>query len=428
VKLSDFIREHSDQILATWDEFAATVEHSGKPLDHKALRDHAGQILMAIAADLEQPQSGAQQIAKSRGEAVREEGDVTAAETHADTRIEAGFAIDAMLTEYRALRASVLRLWAESKSKETHAGELEQLMRFNEAVDQAISESVARYTEQVQRYTNLFMGMLGHDIRNPLGTISMSAELLVRSGQLQRKAVDPIINGARRIQGIVELVVDFSRAQSNGVMPITPKPFNLLTIFESVLAETQVRHPNTELVLKAEGELDGEWDEGRVAQLLSNLLENAISYGARGRPVAVKLNGDGSTVTLSVHNFGAVIPLEDRERIFEPRSRGSLADERKAPNGLGLGLYICREITRAHNGTLSVRSTAEDGTTQAARRAARAVSRACSVIAPFRRGADATASRRTAPARCCAQAARTRCPCPRGKPAAPRGRRTSRAR
>jgi signal transduction histidine kinase len=368
MRLSEFIRQHADQILATWDEFASTVTHSGKALDQKALRDHAAQILLAIAADLEQPQSDAQQLAKSRGEAGRgQQAEDTAAETHADTRIVAGFAIDAMLTEYRALRASVLRLWAASKGEETHADELEQLMRFNEAVDQAITESVARYTEQVQRYTNLFMGMLGHDIRNPLGTITMSAELLVRSGQLQRKAAEPIVQGARRIQGIVELIVDFSRAQSNGVMPITPRPSNLRPLFDAVLAETQVRHPSTEFMLLAEGDLQGVWDEGRLAQLLSNLLENAVSYGARGQPVAVTLRGEGAEVLFSVHNTGKVIPAQDRERIFEPRSRGSVLDEQRAPNGLGLGLYICREILRAHNGTLSVRSTAHDGTTFTAR-------------------------------------------------------------
>jgi signal transduction histidine kinase len=368
MRLSDFIREHADQILATWDEFAATVAHEGKELDQKALRDHAGQILLTIAADLEQPQSNAQQIAKSRGEATRDEqADDTAAETHADTRIVAGFAIDAMLTEYRALRASVLRLWAASKGDETHADELQQLMRFNEAIDQAITESVARYTEQVQRYTNLFMGMLGHDIRNPLGTIMMSTEVLARSGQLQRKAFDPIVNSARRIQSIVELIVDFSRAQSNGVMPISPRASNLRPLLDSVLAETQVRHPSIEFIPRAEGDLEGVWDEARLAQLLSNLLENAISYGERDRPVAVTLLGEGPNVTLSVHNFGKVIPAHDRERIFEPRSRGSLLDEQKAPRGLGLGLYICREIMRAHNGTLSVRSTQQDGTTFVAR-------------------------------------------------------------
>ena len=368
MRLSDFIRQHAGQILATWDEFAATVVHSGKALDQKALRDHAGQILLAIAADLEQPQSDAQQIAKSRGETSRDEqADDTAAETHADTRIVAGFAIDAMLTEYRALRASVLRLWAASKGDETHADELEQLMRFNEAVDQAIAESVARYTEQVQRYTNLFVGMLGHDIRNPLGTIIMSAESLVLSGQLQRKAAAPIVNGARRIQSIVELIVDFSRAQASGVMPITPRASNLRLLFEGVLAETRVRHPSTQFMLQADGDLEGVWDDARLAQLLSNLLENAASYGARGEPVAVTLAGEGPNVTFSVHNFGNVIPPHDRERIFEPHSRGSLLEEQRASNGLGLGLYICREIMRAHMGTLSVRSTTREGTTFIAR-------------------------------------------------------------
>ena len=150
-------------------------------------------------------------------------------------------------------------------------------------------------------------------------------------------------------------------------MPISSKVSNLRPLFDSVLAETQVRHPSTELTLRAEGDLEGVWDEGRLAQVLSNLLENAISYGASSQPVAVTLLGEGPNVTFSVHNFGQVIPPHDRERIFEPRSRGSLLDEEKAPNGLGLGLYICREVMRAHNGTLSVRSTAEDGTTFLAR-------------------------------------------------------------
>jgi hypothetical protein len=119
MRLSHFLRTHSEQILLAWDEFAATVSHSGKPMDQKALRDHAAQILSAIADDLDLPQTAAEQVAKSRGEAEREPGSAdTAAETHADTRIVAGFGIDAMLTEYRALRASVLSMWAKASSKE----------------------------------------------------------------------------------------------------------------------------------------------------------------------------------------------------------------------------------------------------------------------------------------------------------------------
>jgi len=145
MRLSDFLRTHSEQILLAWDEFAATVSHTGKTMDQKALRDHAAQILSEIADDLDMPQTPAQQRSKSRGEDEREPGSAdTAAETHADTRIVAGFGIDAMLTEYRALRASVLSMWAKASSKEEVLDELQQLTRFNEAIDQAITESVAR--------------------------------------------------------------------------------------------------------------------------------------------------------------------------------------------------------------------------------------------------------------------------------------------
>jgi signal transduction histidine kinase len=367
MRLSDFLRTHSEQILLAWDEFAATVAHTGKPMDQKALRDHAAQILQAVADDLEAPQSAAQEIAKSRGEGARDAaaGD-TAAETHADTRILSGFGIDAMLTEYRALRASVLRMWAATRKDNAGlSDELQQLTRFNEAIDQAITESVARYTEQVGRSTNLFMAMLGHDIRNPLGTIRLSAELLMRTGQVSPKSAEPIVNAAKRIQHIVELIVDFSRAQSDGVMPITLRPGRLGTIFENVLTETGVRHPSTEFVFHdMAGDSSGEWDEGRMGQLLSNLLENAVLYGSRGAPVTVTLDADSEHVSFSVHNMGRPIPLHDRERIFEPRARGAHAqEETRSSNGLGLGLYICREIVRSHKGTLAVRSSEGEGTT-----------------------------------------------------------------
>ena len=368
MRLADFIRTEAGQILAAWDEFAATVAHGGKDMDQKALRDHAAQILLAIADDLDRPQSDAQQLAKSRGESSRNValGD-TAAETHADTRIVAGFAIDAMLTEYRALRASVQRLWIASNGSVTQGDELAQLTRFNEAVDQAITESVSRYTEQVRRYTNLFMGMLGHDIRNPLGTLTVSIERLIRSGLLERKTAEPLVKSAHRIRSIVELIVDFSRAEANGVMPINPHESDLKPLFNAAIAETQIRRSGAEFVLHAQGDLLGVWDEQRLAQLLSNLLENAVAYGERNRPVTVTLRGEGPQVMFSVHNFGPVIPAHDRERIFEPRNRGSSENEQRVPDGLGLGLYICREIMRAHGGTLSVRSIDGEGTTFVAR-------------------------------------------------------------
>lgn len=365
MRLSVFLRTHSEEILNAWDEFAATVDHEGTILDKQTLRDHAGEILATIAADLDRPQTEHEQLEKSKGLSdSTSAGTDTAAQTHADTRLISGFAIDAMITEYRALRASVVRLWQKAGGEAVHQDDLRDLTRFNEAIDQAIAESVARYTEQTKRSTDLFIGILGHDIRNPLGTISMSAQYLVRSGQLTASAAETIINSVVRINSVIEHVVDFTRAQSEGVMPIHPKPGNLVHQFSKIAEETRVRNPGSIIRLESTGNFDGSWDEGRMGQLLSNLLANAISYGARGEAVTVQMWENQKDVFFSVHNSGQSIPPEEQERIFKPLVRGSVADklERREPGGLGLGLYICKEIVRAHGGTMSVKSTPASGT------------------------------------------------------------------
>jgi len=362
IRLSSFLRSNAAEILRQWDEFASTVEHTGKPLDRAALRDHAGQILQAIAADLERPQSEAARDAKSKGDAPRNPlaGD-TAAETHADTRVLAGFAIDAMITEYRALRATVLRLWARTRG-ERGADELEQLTRFNEAIDQAIAESVSRYSEQLDEASNVFIAVLGHDIRNPLNTIRLSAELLVRSGQVSATSARPIINAAARIQRLIELMIDFSRAQAASAMPLARAQGDLEKQFRSIVEETRARHPAVPVKFIAEGDFAGWWDEGRMGQLLSNLLENAILYGAAGREITVSMSASIDQVNFSINNEGQPIAPEDLPRIFDAAHRGG-AQQDKAPEGLGLGLYICREIVRAHNGSIGVRSDWQTGTT-----------------------------------------------------------------
>jgi signal transduction histidine kinase len=277
----------------------------------------------------------------------------------------AGFAVDAMITEYRALRASVLKIWVRAGAG-TAPGDLDDLTRFNEAIDQAIAESVARYTRQTGTSAELFIGILGHDIRNPLGTILTSAEVLVRSGQLSAKAAAPITNAAIRIRGIVEQVVDFSRAQADGVMPVHRVPGNLAEQLAKVMQETQVRHPDRVLRLECTGEFNGSWDEGRMGQLLSNLLANALLYGAADSAVTVRMWGSPEDVHLSVHNHGDPIPPAEQHRIFQPLERGLQHREAASgpeSRGLGLGLYICREIVRSHGGTLRVESSAIEGTT-----------------------------------------------------------------
>ncbi|BDB29080.1 sensor histidine kinase (plasmid) [Cupriavidus sp. P-10] len=168
------LRKH---ILAQWEAFVATQLPAAKNLDSLALRDHAPQILQAIAKDLMTPQTSKAQHEKSLGRAPKVPGTPdTAAQIHAVIRARGGFNINQLVAEYRALRASVLRLWMDDF--ELVAADLDDLMRFNEAIDQAVAESVDYFNTEVEQSRNLLLGMLGHDLRSPLQAIQMTASYL----------------------------------------------------------------------------------------------------------------------------------------------------------------------------------------------------------------------------------------------------------
>ena len=147
-------------------------------------------------------------------------------------------------------------------------------------------------------------------------------------------------------------------------MPIKPVPGDLAIQFAKVLAETRVRYPRSLLRLESTGDFNGFWDEGRMGQLLSNLLANALTHGETEAPVTVRLWENADGVAFSVHNLGTPIPPQEQQLIFRPLVRGMAPGqgERRESSGLGLGLFICQEIVRAHGGSLDVTSTAADGT------------------------------------------------------------------
>jgi hypothetical protein len=166
MRLAPFIRGNMEPILAHWEAFAATLLPAASGLTSLALRDHAAQILNAVAMDLDTPQTRQEQSEKSKGRAPTFTGtSETAAQTHAVLRAQGGFDINQLVAEYRALRASVLRLWLDNAPPD--ATTLEDIIRFNEAIDQAVAESVGHFHMQVEQARNLLLGMLGHDMRSP---------------------------------------------------------------------------------------------------------------------------------------------------------------------------------------------------------------------------------------------------------------------
>ena len=165
--LGDFIRENVQQIVQEWIGFAETHIPAGEDMTALALRDHVEEILSFIAGDLESPQTRSEQVQKSQGDAPKEGGaHRSVAEVHADLRLNDGFDLDQMVSEYRALRACVVKLW-NARNQDVSRRDFDDLVRFNEAIDQAIAESINHYTKTLDRSRHLFLGILGHDLRNP---------------------------------------------------------------------------------------------------------------------------------------------------------------------------------------------------------------------------------------------------------------------
>ena len=365
MRLADFIDSHTEAILAEWVAFAATTGPAGRAMDLLALRDHAAEMLAVIAADLRTPQTAREQADKSKGRAKHDPnaGD-TAAQIHGAGRAGSGFTVGEMVSEYRALRASVIRLWTQAKGTLTGA-DLDDLIRFNEAIDQALAESIDRYTVDLDRSREMFLAILGHDLRNPLGVVTMASQFMLETNELEephRSLTARTLRSARRMNQMVSDLLDFTRSRLGGAMPIVRQPMDLARETGLAADEIMAAYPGTVVELETSGNLRGDWDSARVAQVLANLLGNAVQHGAPNTPIRVEARGEADEVVLRTYNRGPPIAPSNLKGIFSPFKRLGATNADTAPENLGLGLYIAERIVTAHGGKIEVDSSPERGT------------------------------------------------------------------
>lgn len=355
MNLANFIVRETDAIVAEWETFAATCVPAARHMSNLELRDHAREILQAIAADLRTEQTPDEQTAKSKGLApVEPNASETAAQTHAILRARSGFDIEQLVSEFRALRACVLRLAAKACAPSDLS--MDDIMRFNEAIDEALSGSVTFYSAQVERSRNLLLGMLGHDMRSPLQAIRMTAAYLDRlsAGAEVSEAAARLIRSGGRMQTLLDGLVDFNRKQFGLGMNIKRVEGDLGEHCASAVEEARTIHPARTIRFSREGNCDGLWDAHRIEQLVANLVINAFKYGAQDAPVRVSVTGGDAEVMIQVANRGSLDTSVDPENLFEPLRRGGQSDIVEH-GSLGLGLFIAREIAHAHDGSIDVR-------------------------------------------------------------------------
>jgi len=325
-------------------------------MSSQSLRDHGPEILHAIVADLASPQTSDEQTAKSMGLApVAVNAAHTAAQTHAVLRAGCGFTIEQLASEYRALRASVLSGWMEvCLPGPPH---FTDMLRFNEAIDQALAESITFFTAYATRSRNLLLGMLTHDMRSPLQTIKLTARVLqgLHAGKDADHAAELLVRSGARMQRLLDDQIDFNRAELGLGIRVTPSNVDLGPGCADELDQIRAAHAERAMEMEVTGDCSGVWDSGRIQQLLNNLVVNAVHYGEPQKAIRIALRGSASDVCLTVANAGETIDRETLAYMFEPMRRGKDRAARH-DSGLGLGLYIASEIAKAHGGAIAADS------------------------------------------------------------------------
>ena len=357
MRLSTFITERMGDILVEWDNYALTMTPAADNMSLKSLRDHAESMLREIARDLACTQTASEQFNKSQG---TEDGSASSpASKHGDMRHADCFTLLQLSSEFRALRATVLRMWlpvVETNASET----LDDVVRFNEAIDQAFAESIVTFSSRTERTRDMYDAILGHDLRGPLATMTMAGVLLgtplTESGTA--KVAETVTRSARFMTAMVDDLLVLSRIKLSKAMQIKREPVDIVALCEAAVDDANSMHPHFKYVVTVRGRRDANLDPVRMHQLLVNVLGNAGQHGAKGEPILVEIEGTDTGIGFSVANKGRRIEPEAMRTMFEPMTQ-LVPDERSsAPvrTSLGLGLHIAREIAAAHDGDIAVKS------------------------------------------------------------------------
>lgn len=360
MRLSDFILTNLEPILQAWEDFACTVETPLPAMDAEGLRNHAESILRTVVLDMRTTQTKQQQIDKAQGPVTE------AAQTHALERLMAGFTLDQLVSEYRALRSSVLRLWlAQGNGGDKH--ELADMILFNESIDQALIESITAYGQAVDTTRKTVLGVLGHDLRTPLGAVTLGADLLRQTEELGsrgKKIITQISTSVQSANQMVNDLLDLARCNLGTGLLVKTETTDLTSVCQAVVAELTIAHPGAKIVFNDQAAVTGQFDPARMAQVFSNLIGNAVRHGNSQLPIIVTLNGNSATAFFCVQNFGEPIPPEALPSLFDPEGRYSRysTGDQDSSIGLGLGLFIAAQVVESHGGTIEVESSRDQGT------------------------------------------------------------------
>jgi signal transduction histidine kinase len=353
MRLTEFISRNGDSIVKRWEgEIRKTIAES----PNWVLRDHALAILSFLSTRLlESPCLTVEQerTADSKNESVTIQ--------HVLLAIESGLDLAQVIGEFQALRNCVIELWRSLDPAGFRDG-ADEIADFCAVLDENVRDALLYYKDRETRYRDRFLRIVGHELRNPINSIVLGATAL-SSQDLSPAAsatVARVLTSARRLTGMLGDFLEFSRGRLKIAMPIVPVATDLRILVNEAIDEVTLTYPESRIELAFEGHLNGRWDPNRVRQLISNLILNAIQHGSGDR-IEVEAKGDKTVVSITIHNQGPAIPDETLAGLFDPLV--TCTRDHRPGTGLGLGLFVVKQIVTSHWGSITVSSTDGSGTT-----------------------------------------------------------------
>jgi signal transduction histidine kinase len=310
MRLSIFIETNIEEILGHWDDFARTMGPAAATMSATDFRDHAREILHSIVQDMNTEQDEPQREAKSKAVTVLNPISTSAGE-HGTMRQRVGFDLIQLGAEYRALRATVLRLWAKTVSV-TDASTLEDVMRFNESMDRSLAESLVTYSAAMSSSRDTFLAVLGHDLRNPLDALNSCIKLVSLSedkAQIQR-ALRIAGTSISTIKTMIADLLEYTRSRLGKGIEVIPKRNDLAVLCREVIEEVTVAHPQRAFQADIPQHVPATIDAPRMRQVITNLLTNAVQHGDKKFPIHLIVKQEEDLVILQVKNRGNPIPAD----------------------------------------------------------------------------------------------------------------------
>ncbi len=345
--IADYLRSEQARIAELWEVEVRRDLPSRRDMSGPVLVDHLFEFLDGLAAWVE----GDKDTAEVAFQAL--------VEGHALQRLGYGVGLETLTREYSKLRIVLMRDLFKIPSTEQVR---ESMLRMHEGMDRAINDAMHRYAMRREEVRERFITILGHDLRDPLSTVSISANMLAANTGLdsdQRMVAARISRACTRMQRMINDVLDFARGHLGGGIPAHPSLSDMGDICRAAADEAIGANPQRTIRVDITGDLRGAFDRDRVHQVITNLISNAIHHSEESIEVRAYEGDEGRAVFTEVTSHGAPIPEDLQRRLFDPFAHFDGAAPRR---GLGLGLYIVQQIALAHGAVCGVRSDAT-GTT-----------------------------------------------------------------